>query len=437
MTFRNDNRGLNRRALLGGAASVALTLPMLAAHDALAEELRRNIWVKVLCPHPPDPSPPGVAPYGVDLFNAWQWRETIWVAYEPVAWSLLEMRIEAALNPKTPSYDMLYMSGWVPRFHDRLAVLDEFVPGMLLDDLPAASLTSFTWNDSVYGLPFSLSIMTLFANTDHLTSAGITAPPATWSELRGIAEALTGDGRYGWVANYGRPEGIGGTASLWMAFLQQAGGTMYRDDGLPAFNDVAGVDALQFLVDLMPFTHPSSWASVGIDDATMVFQRGEAALMMNWPFMWRPVNDPAISTVAGAVTTAVLPAGPAGTASIDGAEGWTLAGDSRNVDEAFSLMLFFLNRRIQAQMAQEMGWLPIRLSVLEDPLVQATAPHAAVALEQAKHPYDSFLTPDYAAITSALGVEIQRALTGEKTAAQALADAESMVTAIIQSRPST
>ena len=72
------------------------------------------------------------------------------------------------------------------------------------------------------------------------------------------------------MLNYGAPEGIGGVASYWMAFLQQAGGTMYGDDGMPVFNDAPGVDALQLMIDLMPFTDPSSISNVGINDATNV-----------------------------------------------------------------------------------------------------------------------------------------------------------------------
>ena len=46
-------------------------------------------------------------------------------------------------------------------------------------------------------------------------------------------------------------------------------------------------------------------------------------------------------------------------------------------------------------------------------------------LEQAKHPYDSFVTPDYNEVTVAIGTEIQKALQGKKTAAEAMAEAAS------------
>ncbi len=82
------------------------------------------------------------------------------------------------------------------------------------------------------------------------------------------------------------------------------------------------------------------------------------------------------------------------------------------------------------------GWLPIRLSVLADPEVQAKAPNAAVVLEQAKYPYDSFVTADYNEVTVAIGTEVQKALQGQKTAAQAIADASDQVTAIVKRRKS-
>jgi multiple sugar transport system substrate-binding protein len=89
---------------------------------------------------------------------------------------------------------------------------------------------------------------------------------------------------------------------------------------------------------------------------------------------------------------------------------------------------------VQKRQALDTGWLPARLSVLADAEVQAAMPHAAVVLEQARYPYSSFLTPDYDAVTQPIGEEIQRALAGEKTAAQALQDASDAVTTILEER---
>ncbi len=157
---------------------------------------------------------------------------------------------------------------------------------------------------------FTLSLLTTFYNTEMFEAAGIKEPPKDWDELKRMAKDFTKDGKYGWVLNYGAPEGIGGVASYWMAYLQQAGGKLYAADGTPDFNNPAGVDSLQLMVDLMESTDPGSISYVGINDATNVFSAGNAAMMLNWPFMWKPANDPETSKIAGKVGAAINAAGP-------------------------------------------------------------------------------------------------------------------------------
>ena len=102
-----------------------------------------------------------------------------------------------------------------------------------------------------------------------------------------------------------------------MVFLQQAGGTLYGDDGMPVFNDAPGIEALQLMVDMYTngSTDPGSISYIGINDATNILTAGNASMMMNWPFMWKPANDPETSKIVGKLGTAILPAGSAGTAS--------------------------------------------------------------------------------------------------------------------------
>jgi len=157
-------------------------------------------------------------------------------------------------------------------------------------------------------------------------------------------------------------------------------------------------------------------------------------MMMNWPFMWVPANDPESSKIVGKVGTAILPAGPAGSASIDGTDAYTIAKLSKNQDLARELIEFYLDKEVQKRQVLDTGWLPIRLSVLNDPEVQAAAPNAASILEQAKYPYDSYVTPDYNEVTTAIGVEIQKALAGSMTAAEAIKSASDLVTEIVKKR---
>jgi multiple sugar transport system substrate-binding protein len=428
------HRRLTRRTLgkTGAAGAGLMGLSSLVPRIARAD----GIELSVLSPLAPDPAPPGVAKFSEDAFAQWQQTNGVKVNYEALAWQQLHDKMATDFASGTDTYDLIYMSGWVPEFAEFLTPIGDQIPADLKADLPTSSFSTVTWDNNTYGVVFTLSLLTLFYNQEHFEKAGIKAPPATWDELKGYAQELTGGGQYGWVLNYGDPAGIGGVASYWMTFLQQAGGTMYGEDGLPVFNDEKGAAALQLMVDMFTngSTDPGAISYVGINDATNVFTAGKASMMMNWPFTWKPANDPATSQIVGKIGSAILPAGPAGSASIDGTDAWTITASSKNPDTAMKLIEFYLDPEVQKRQCIDTGWLPIRLSVLADPEVQAAAPNAVVVSEQATHPYDSFVTPDYNEVTQALGTEVQKALRGDKSVADALKDASDNVTSIVKKR---
>jgi multiple sugar transport system substrate-binding protein len=392
------------------------------------------ITLNVLVPAAPDPAPPGVAKFSEEAFAKWQTDNNAKVVYEAPPWPQLHDKMAANFASGQYVHDIVYMSGWVPEFSAYLVDFISQLPSELIADLPKSSFSTVTWGGKRMGVVFTLSLLTLFYNTELFQNAGITAPPKTWDELKNVAKELTGGGKYGWVLNYGAPEGIGGVASYWMCFLQQAGGKVYDDQGQPAFNNDVGISALQAMVDLMPYTDPGSISYVGINDATNVFSAGNAAMMMNWPFMWSAANNPESSKVVGKISTAILPAGPVGSASIDGTDAYTITKLSPNPEMARKLIEFYMQADVQKRQVLDTGWLPIRLSVLNDPEVQAAAPNAAVVLEQATHPYDSFVTPDYNEVTTAIGVEIQKALAGSQSAADAIKNASDQVVEIVKKR---
>jgi multiple sugar transport system substrate-binding protein len=405
-----------------------MLLPSLGGGEAHAEGTPLN----VIGPLPPDPAPPGAAQFSEAAFEAWKTDNTATVGYELIAFPQLHDKIATALLSNAVPWDIIYMCGWVPEFESYLLPFGDSLPKELVADMPKSSFETVKWGGKTYGAVFTLSLLTLFYNKEHLAEVGFAAPPKDWDEFKTVAKALTRSGRYGFVANYGEPEAV---ALYFMAFLQQAGGTMYAADGSPAFGGDAGVAALQMMTELYTMgTDPGSISYVGINDATNVLLSGRASMMMNWPFMWSPAQDPARSQIVGKLDCALLPAGPAGTASIDGTDAWTISKSSKDPKKAQKLVEFYLDADIQKRQAIDTGWLPIRLSVLEDPEVQAKLPNARVVLEQARHPYNRFVTPDSNQINQALGTEIQKALQGSATAAQAMAEATKRVSAIVKRR---
>jgi multiple sugar transport system substrate-binding protein len=392
----------------------------------------------VLAPAAPDPTPVGVANFGSaaeDSFAKWQTEHNIEVAYEALPWQQLHDRMATTFASGSAGPDVLYMCGWIPEFADHVVALDDLVPASVVSDMPRSAIESTTWQGQNKGMIFTNSVLSLYYNTEHFTEAGLPGPPANWQQFKDYTAELNNGKHSGFVLNYGDPVGIGGTASYWMAFLQQAGGTMYAADGAPAFNTPEGVEALQFMIDLQKAGgDPGSISYVGINDAAGVFLSGKASMMWNWPLTYAQAQKSDQSSIVGKVGAAILPAGPAGSATLDGADAWTVATTAKDKDLAAQLIGFYLSPEQQKAQVLQTGWLPILTSVLSDPEVQKAAPNAEVILEQRKYPCNSFLTPDYTQVTQAIGSEVQAALQGNKTAAQAIADSSESVRAIVAAR---
>jgi len=105
-----------------------------------------------------------------------------------------------------------------------------------------------TFNGVMWTMPFNKSLYLLFYNEDLLKQNNLKAP-VTWDDMRTVAKALTraeGDRtlRYGLTV---RP-----TEDYFFIMLLTNGGQFLREGGREvAFNNPAGVEALQFLVDLV------------------------------------------------------------------------------------------------------------------------------------------------------------------------------------------
>ena len=440
-----ERDGLTRRSFITRSASVGLGAMALTSLPALLAACGGSSSgggggstnLKVLALEPPDPTPPGGADFALDALKQWESANKASVSYDTVPYTQIHDKIATAFASGSSPWDVSYMAGWAPEFSNNLIDIGPKISQSVKDDMPASSFKTTTWDGKVMGAVFTLSLLTLFYNTELLEKAGIKEPPKNWEELLGYTKELTGGGQYGWVNNYGVPEGVGGTANYWMVYLQQAGGQMYDESGQPVFNDAAGVDAVQFMVDLWNAgTEPGSISYTGVADTTNVFTSGKAAMMMNWPFTWKPASDPATSKIAGKLGSAVLPAGEAGTASVDGGDAFSVTTSAKDPDLAVKLIEFYLSPEAQKAQALETGWLPIRLSVLADAEVQKAAPNATTLLEQAKSPYDSFITPDYNEVTLAIGTEVTKAIKGDTSPKQAMQDASDAVTSIIKKRSS-
>lgn len=417
-------RRLDRRGLIKMGAATGAGLA-LGRHGS--PTFAQTNQLSVLTAGTPDARPPGTRDYGNDMLDLWKSEHDTGVTYNIQPYFALEGVSRAAFDSNAYTYDLLYNGAMVPEFASNLTEIGSRLSQELIDDLAPSQAASLSWQGQQYGLMPTLSLMLLFYNKNLFEMKGIAGPPTTWDELKSIAaEFETAPFPMGLMAPLGAPAGIGGVASYWMAFLQQAGGTMYDDDGQPAFNDAPGVDALQFMIDLMPYFTGDSISNIDTTSVAFRMQYDGMAMFMTFPAFWDVMNG-GLPAGANKIVPAVMPAGPENNATVCAADGWTLSSLSPNPDLAMQLMEFYLSPEVQKRQWTDIGWLPARLSALENPDLQAVNPVAAVLREQANSPFDSFITKNYMAITLEIGREIQRALRNEQTAAQALTTADEAI----------
>jgi multiple sugar transport system substrate-binding protein len=291
----------------------------------------------------PDPCPPGIGDYANDLLDPWKFDYDTGVTYDVQPLFAIDEVSQAAFDTGTYVYDLLYNSAMIPDFSSYLQEIGSRLPQELIDDLAPSQASGVSWDGQQYGVMPTLSLMLLFYNRELFERRGLSAPPTTWDELKGFAAEFQGDPfPIGMIAPWGAPGGIGGVASYWMVFLQQAGGTMYDDNGQPIFADPPGVDALQFMIDLMPSMTGDSISNIDTNTIAFQMQSNAAAMTMTFPAFWEVMNGGA-PPGAGKIVPAVMPAGPENNATVNAVDAWTLSALSPNPDLAMQLLEFYLS----------------------------------------------------------------------------------------------
>ncbi len=320
--------------------------------------------------------------------------------------------------------------GWISPLEDYFTEdeLAEYLPGFLA----AAQV-----GGSTYAIPLYIDGIHLFYRADLLEKYGFEAP-ATWEALIMQAETIVaGEANpdlAGFVSMWAKIEGL---FMNWLAFFQGAGGTFFDADGNLTINTEAGIQSLETMVGMLESgIAPESVLTFRPDDARILFQQERAVFLMVQDFVLAPLTADD-SPVADAVQFTRVPYfeghDDADTTVIGG---FLLAvnSNSEHVETAADFIKCFTSYESQVQASLIQGKVPTRPAVYEDERVIADAP--GVAALGANFVY-AFARPSaqtgtsYPEISEIMQTEISAVLLGAKTPAQALADAEAQIQAIM------
>ena len=269
----------------------------------------------------------------------------------------------------------------------------------------------------LYGLPYGAETSVLAYRRDVFAKLNLKVPE-TYDDFSKALRVLKDQSGIGALTSRGQ---AGHQAvHAWLLHLNPLGGAIFDDNWKPRFNDKAGVAALKFLQDVVA-TGPAGIAGYGQGESNTAFLQGQAAMYLDSTSFAGVVNDPARSKVVGNVSWALHPQGVK-RASQSGGLGLTIPKNAKNADAGFLLMQWLTSKQ-QDKAVAKLGGAPTRNSTMTDADLVRQYPEFITFKEALK-----YSAPDWRPIIAvwdkinvqALGVGISEALTGKKSAEDAL-----------------
>jgi len=344
-------------------------------------------------------------------------------------------------------YDAAYiMSDWPPAWveADALYPFNEFIedpnvamPGLDLSVFGAGA-DFFTFDGKVYAFPSEGDTAWLWYRQDLLEEKGIKVPE-TWDEYLEAAKALNSDEVYGTVIG-AKPD-----EALWdfMYYLFGMGGGILDQDNKVIINNEAGVKALTFYADLLN-THkvvPPDVVTYGYNEILTTLQEGKSAMGIQWMAATQTLQDceqsPKVCKDGKPLLQYVIPPGEKQTdgsikRTTGGSQwGWGIPAGAKNPLAAYKFIEWLTSKEGATLWAMN-GGIPGNTLALSDPEVVAKIPQFALLAEVM--PYRQIVPPTTVTsdMVTTINEAVAAAVTGTKTAQQALDDAAAKLKTMLE-----
>ncbi len=278
-----------------------------------------------------------------------------------------------------------------------------------------------------WGIPFQRSTVVLYYNKELFKAAGLdpNKPPSNWAEMADYAKKLTVKDGSGKVTQYGiQIPSSGFPYWLFQAFAIQNGVAMANDAGNAVkFDDPKVIEALQYWVDLAKQgVHPPGIVEWGTTPKDFF----EKKVAMMWTTTGNLTN--VRNNAKFDFGVAMLPAGKNRGSPTGGGNFYIFKKSSSAQQEAaFKFIKWITHPERAARWSMDTGYVATsEAAYLTDTLRKygRDFPPAVVARDQLPFALSEFSTHDNQRVTKALNDGLQAALTGTKTPAQAMQDAQ-------------
>lgn len=338
-------------------------------------------------------------------------------------------------------------SSFAPQYPSLYTDLTPFVSAEFVGEYVDSTIAASRIGDKLIMLPraqFDVSAMyyqkDLYADADNQTQFKAEygydlLPPDTWVQVSDQANFFSDPPNFYGTQFAGKDEAIVGR---FYELVISEGGQLFNEDWSPAFNSEAGARALDWFVNMYESgAVPKGTTSYLWDELGAGFASGTVALNLDWPGWAGYFNDPESSKVAGNVGVVVQPMGSAGIRTgWSGHHGFSVTESCDNKEAAASLVAYLTNEESQI-LESSAGPLPTRKAVWTHVVEQAKSdPYKAEVLmafqAAAEHAFPAPKTEYWSETANVIYPELQAAILGDKTTAEALETASEAVDEIMQ-----
>ena len=299
------------------------------------------------------------------------------------------------------------------------------------EDFPEGLRTDVTIRGDIVGVPYRQDLRTLWYNQDMLSDSGFDAPPTTWDEFVEVALATTErDGDAYSVEGFHFSDSGGNWQRDWqpyLIFLHQAGGTFLNEDlDRCTLDEEPALEALEFLRSLIHDHQVTSYPGLEPQGDLTVIAGGDAAMQLGNADQERILN-----LYAPDLYDAVEPTAPL-TGNVQATHSWVnkffISSQSDDPARAWDLMRFLTRNDILEIYAAANNNTPPRLSLLE---AEYMSDKHKVVLEAASFAKTFPQHHNLIELFRPIAAELEQCLSGNKPAADALADATEAINDIL------
>lgn len=284
------------------------------------------------------------------------------------------------------------------------------------DDLLPATVTSATYNNTLFALPQNTNGQLLYRNTDMVKEE-----PKNWNDVVEACKKVESQDCL--TTQLKQYEGLTVNTA---GFMAGWGGGLTSEDATPTVTSKESQAGLQAMVDAYKDGTISS-ASTGAteEETNLSFTQGDTAMAINWPYMYEN-SEADGSAVKGKVEVSPL-------VGKDGVGVSTLGGYNNGINvnsehkaTALEFMEFITNEENQRSFA-EASFPPVRSSIYDEADIQEKFPYMEALKVSLENAQPRPASPTYDALSKAVQDNAYAALTSGKSVEDATKDMEAAI----------